>query len=290
MAKEISARFGPAGVPPECAGTLEALPFVKKEGLSAFEMEFVQGVKMGPDLAGEIGVLAKKLDILLSCHAPYWINCSALEEVKIKRSVHHLKDCVKVGEALGDQRFVIVFHPGFYLGQCSAEAARKVKSTMRQVADFIEERNLRNVSLGMETTGKQSQFGTLEEILEISSELEFSVPVIDFAHLHARGKGCMKTEEDYLSVFERIEKSLGSRVAKGVHCHFSELIFDSVKGNEKKHIPIGAGNPPSPDFLPLAKVIAKNGFSPVIICESPLLDKDAMKLKRILEKAIRSGG
>jgi deoxyribonuclease-4 len=279
---KILARFGPAGVPPECESTLAALPYVKEEGLTAFEMEFVQGVKMGPELAGRIGKAAKDLDILLSCHAPYWINCSALEEIKIKNSIRHLTDCIKVGEGLGDQRFVIVFHPGFYLGQSSAEAGKKIKSAMDKAVSEIKSRSLKNVVLGMETTGKQSQFGTVDEIVGICSQLDFSVPVVDFAHLHARGKGCMKTEEDYLSVFETIEKGLGTKISGNLHCHFSELNFDPIKGNERNHIPIGAAK--SPDFLPLAKVIAKNGLAPVIICESPLLDKDAMKLKAMLER------
>ncbi len=278
-------RFGPAGVPPECSGILDALPFVKGEGLSAFEMEFVQGVKMGPELAGKIGKLAGDLEILLSCHAPYWINCCALEEVKINRSVHHLKDCVDVGQALGDPRFVIVFHPGFYLGQSSAESGKKVMSTMQRVVDVIREKGLRNVVLGMETTGKQSQFGTLDEILGVCSQMDFSVPAVDFAHLHARGRGCMRTEDDYLAVFEKIERKLGATAARGVHCHFSELNFDPVKGNERNHVPIGSASPPSPDFMPLAKVIVKNGLSPVLICESPLQDKDALKMKAIVEEA-----
>lgn len=274
-------RFGPAGVPPECSGTLEAVSYVKEEGLSALEIEFVRGVSMGSELAGKIGSLARKLDISLSCHAPYWINCSALEEQKTRNSVRHLSDCIRVGENLGDQRFVIVFHPGFYLGQSSEEAGKKVISTMKEAISEIKARGLKKVSLGMETTGKQAQFGTLPEILEIASELDFTVPVVDFAHLHARSKGAMKTEQDYLSVFSAIEKALGPKEARELHCHFSELNFDPVKGNEKNHVPIGTG--PGPEFLPLAKVISKNGFSPTIICESPLLDKDALKLKAILE-------
>ncbi len=250
-------------------------------GLLALEMEFVRGVKMGEKLAGEIGALAKKEGISLSCHAPYWINCSALEEIKIKNSTRHLTDCVKVGEGLGDQRFVIVFHPGFYLGQSSEIAGKKVRETIKHVVSEIKERSLKNVVLGMETTGKQLQFGTLEEILPICSELDSTVPVVDFAHLHARSKGAMKTESDYLAVFEKIEKALGKKAAENLHCHFSELNFDPIKGNEKNHVPLGTG--PGPDFLPLAKVIARNGFSPTIICESPLLDKDALRMKAIFE-------
>jgi len=276
-----SPRFGPAGVPPSCSSTLEAVSYVRKIGLLALEIEFVRGVKMGEKLAGEIGALAKREGISLSCHAPYWINCSALEEIKITNSIRHLTDCVKVGDALGDPRFVIVFHPGFYLGQSSEVAGRKVRETMKQVVSEIKERSLKNVVLGMETTGKQLQFGTLDEILPICSELDSTVPVVDFAHLHARSKGAMKTESDYLAVFEKIEKSLGRKSAENLHCHFSELNFDPIKGNEKNHVPLGTG--PGPDFLPLAKVIAKNGLSPTLICESPLLDQDALRMKAIFE-------
>ena len=85
-------RFGPAGIPigtPE-EGTAAGIAYCKEIGLGAMEVEFVHGVKMGEAAAREAGEVARKSDVLLSCHAPYYINCCAKEELKIAGSVRHI--------------------------------------------------------------------------------------------------------------------------------------------------------------------------------------------------------
>ncbi|MDQ1275913.1 MAG: deoxyribonuclease, partial [Euryarchaeota archaeon] len=37
-----------------------------------------------------------------------------------------------------------------------------------------------------ETMGKRTQFGTLEELLALSTEIEVVMPCLDFSHMHAR--------------------------------------------------------------------------------------------------------
>src|SRR5659263_775457 len=67
--------FGTAGTPISSNGTgsLSGIKRVHELGLGCMELEFVRGVKMGEDTARKVSVLAKKLYIGLSVHAPYYI-------------------------------------------------------------------------------------------------------------------------------------------------------------------------------------------------------------------------
>ena len=82
-------RFGPAGIPIQCQGnsTLDGVKCCADLGLAAMEMEFVHGVRMKEDSAKEISQTAKDLDISLSSHAPYYVNCCTEEKKKMAKIV-----------------------------------------------------------------------------------------------------------------------------------------------------------------------------------------------------------
>jgi len=275
----MPARFGPAGVPPRCKGTtIDAIAFVANEGLNAFEVQFVRGVKMSEELARKVGELASRLDVKLSVHAPYWINCCAIEKRKIEIAIRNLIQSLRVANAM--RATCVVFHPGYYLGRSSEEAKKACITTLRNVIDLARSEGIK-VKLAPETTGKPKQFGSLSEVLDLCEELGL-IPTIDFAHLHARDKGAIRGKADYEKIFDEIEQRLGSKITKKLHCHFTEVEF-TEKG-ERKHLNLFTKN--SPPFRPLAQVIVERGYEPTIICESPLLDEDALKMKRIYEELL----
>ncbi|MFA5077796.1 MAG: deoxyribonuclease IV, partial [Candidatus Micrarchaeia archaeon] len=57
----------------------------------------------------------------------------------------------------------------------------------------------------------------------------------------------------------------------------------SEKG-ELNHLPLGSNN--EPPFRPLIKVIAENGYSGTIICESPKIEIDALLMQKEYEKFV----
>jgi deoxyribonuclease-4 len=85
-------------------------------------------------------------------------------------------------------------------------------------------------------------------------------------------------------VVEEAEKRLGTEAVKNMHCHFSKIEYTD-KGERRHHIleEVRYG----PDFQMLAEVIAEFNLRPVIICETPLLDVDAMKMRDILRKTMK---
>jgi deoxyribonuclease-4 len=275
-------RWGPAGIPMEFEGnTAEAIGYAASEGLNAFECEFVRGVKMRREMAVEARKIAEKNGVSLSAHAPYWINCAAKEKSKIDATIRNIMETARVAEVLGAK--VIVFHPGFYMGRTPEETMKLVRKTLEDVLGRMRQEGIKNVWLGLETTGKGAQFGSLSENIELSHSLDGTKTVVDFAHIHAREGGKLKKKEDYLKIFTEMENKLGREAVMNFHSHFSEVAWNE-KG-ERYHMILGEQY--SPPFKPLAEVIAENGYEGTIISESPLLDIDALKMKRMYEEAAK---
>ncbi|MDD5317862.1 MAG: TIM barrel protein [Candidatus ainarchaeum sp.] len=276
-------RFGPAGLPvfPFEGGTPEAMAYLRDEGLDAMEVEFVRGVKMRADTAGRAGSEAERNGISLSCHAPYWINCAAKEPAKLKNTVRNLMETARAADALGAK--VVVFHPAYYLGRPGGEVMEITLRTLREVEERMAQEGIRGVVLGPETGGKTTQLGGLEETIELASALSRAQPVVDFAHLHARGNGWIKGKAQYAEIFEKLEKGLGRKAVESFHSHFSEIEFGEY--GERNHAALGSLPKHSPDFRPLAEVLVENGYSGTVVCETPMLDMDSRKMRRIYEEA-----
>jgi deoxyribonuclease-4 len=47
------------------------------------------------------------------------------------------------------------------------------------------------------TTGKRTQFGTLEELVSPCKDVSSCKLCIDFSHIHARQNGCLKCYDDF---------------------------------------------------------------------------------------------
>lgn len=274
---ELKMRLGPAGMPIDCKGdTLsKGIEYTASEGLNAFEVEFVKGVRGKKEEWVKAKKTAEKNDVLLSCHAPYWINCCSPLKEKQQIAIRNLLQTAQAAELLG--AYTIVFHPGYYQKQPYEQAAKNCVSVLKEAIKKMKEQKLHCI-LGAETTGKPSAFGSLQENIELAKTLKEVRPVIDFAHLHARTNGGIKTEQDYNNIFTAIKEQIGSEYLKQMHCHFTEVHF-SEKG-ERWHIPIGEKN--SPDMKMLARIIKNSSYKFTLISESPLLDKDALKMKNMI--------
>lgn len=278
----MKVRFGPAGIPIQCAarGTLEGVRCCSELGLTAMEMEFVQGVRMGEGLAREVAGASKELDISLSSHAPYYVNLCSTDNQKLANSRRHIVESARITAMAGGG--ITVFHPGFYQKLSPDEAFKNAKAALEGIESELKGKKIK-IRLGAETVGKKGAFGGLQECIRLSKELSMVEPVLDFAHLHARGDFRIGGEKDYRAIFELLERELGGYVRR-FHCHFSEINY-TEKG-ERNHFPLGTNN--EPPYKPLMKLLAENGYSGTIICETPKLDMDAQKMMR--EYGARGGG
>lgn len=284
-------RFGPAGVPPAFRDlklpVVEFPRYLHNEGLDAFEYQAVRwGAKpqMKRKNAEALGANAKKHDVWLSVHGSYFINLCGKKET-IEASKHRLIACATAADWM--DAHVVVFHPGFYGKRTTREALELCVEAMGEVVKSMRSLGIGEVHLGPETTGKPSQLGSLDEILTLCERSESTEPVIDWAHIHARERGRLKTSDDFRKVLDEAEKRLGVDAIKNLHCHYTRVEF-TEKGERRHHTmdEVEYG----PDFRPLASLIAELGLRPVVVSESPILDIDAQKMRDIVLRELKEKG
>lgn len=260
-------RMGTAGIPLACKGntTIDGIKCVGDLGLSAMEIEFVRSIYLGEKEAQAAGVVAKKLGIALSCHGPYYINLASRDADVQEKSKHYVGKTLAIADACGAS--VAVFHAAYYSERTPGEAYNLVAGALKLFSP--------KARIGVETMGRQKQFGTLDETIRLSQELENVVPVIDFGHIHARTGGGIKSKEDFKKILDSVD-ALGKNP---IHCHLTGIRFEN--GNEKEHLPISSNQP---DFRLLAEVLRENGYDITLISESPLIEQDALLFRKWVDK------
>ena len=280
-------RFGPAGIPDRFkqlkAPTSDLPRFLREEGLDALEYEAVrwgQQPQISREEAEKLGSNAQKHDVWLTLHGSYYINLIGSKEV-VDASKRRLLACATAAEWM--KAHTVVFHLGYYSQRQSHRSdLQGCITTLKQVVEQTQQKNIK-ATLGPEISGKLAQLGNLDEVLTICENVEQTQPVIDWAHLHARQRGGLRNISDFTQVIEKIEKRLGTDAARNLHCHFS-LVEYTFRG-ERRHHPLDTSGY-GPRFNLLARTIANLHLTPVIISESPLLDHDAKKMRRIVLQAI----
>lgn len=272
--------FGPAGKPINFKGNAyNSCKYIKDEGLSSFEYQSTYGVRISEKTAKILKKESEENDILISMHGPYYINLCSKEEDKIDKSIEHLIASAKAGEWMGAYR--IVFHPGFYSNRKSEKALEISKTTIKKLLERCEVEGLKDFTFAPETTGKRSQLGNIEEIIELCQTFDHFEPTIDFAHIHARGRGFLNKKEDYNCIFSQLEDALDIDC---LHCHFTTIEYGN--GGEIKHHTLDENDDYGPNIKDLLKNLIENDWNANIICETPLRDEDAIKMKKLYESMI----
>ena len=261
------------------ATTADVPKLLHEEGLDAFEYQasrWGQKPQVNRENAIRLGEEARKNDVRLSMHGSYFVNLSGKKEV-VEASKRRLIACATAADWMG--AYVVVFHTGFYGKFEKHYAFQTCLTALKEVSDEMKNLGLK-AKLGPETMGRKFQVGTLEEILKINEEIEGVQLVVDWGHLHALHQGSLKKVEDFRAIAEKVEQKLGTETLRTMHCHFSKIEFSSQ--GEKRHHTLDEQRY-GPDFRMLADVIVDFGLHPTMICESPILDVDARKMKATLK-------
>jgi len=270
--------FGTAGIPWKYKGstTADSMSGVKKLGLGAMELEFVRSVNISKEKAPEVKKSAQENNIVLTCHAPYYINLNSLEIPKLKASIYRILNSARIANLCG--AWSVCFHPGFYQKSTKEEAYNRVKNSLKELIQKIKKEN-NNIWIRPETTGKESQFGNLDEILKLSQEFDNVMPCIDFAHFHARTKGKYNSYKEFSEILEKIEKTLGKKGLENMHIHITGIAYGE-KG-EKHHLNLKESDLKYKELIKALKDFKVKG---VAISESPNIEGDALLVKDIFEK------
>jgi len=267
--------FGTAGAPVSSKGTdsLSGIRRIYELGLGCMELEFVRGVKMGEETAQKVGILSKKLDIKLSVHAQYYINLNGEGETRLKSRERILKSA-RIGN-ICKARSVVV-HAGFIQKDSRLAAYEKIKKELSRIREQMKSEGM-DIALRVETMGRNSQFGNLDEVIRIT-EVAGVLPCIDFSHLHAvTGKN--NSRQEFADILKAVENKLGREGLNNMHMHISGIEY-SEKG-EKRHLEFEESDF---KFRELAHVLSEFKVQGLVICESPNLEVDALKLKSEYER------
>lgn len=265
--------FGTAGIPlsTKVKTTEAGIERVYELGLGCMEVEFVQGVKMSEKSAYAVGEVARRRGITLTAHAPYFVNLNAREPEKVAASKQRVLHTARICSLFGGES--IVFHPAFYLGQPPAQVYEAVRRNLGEIVSELRAHG-NGVWVRPEVMGKGSQFGTLDELLRLSNELERVAPCVDFAHWHARA-GPFHSYDQFVSVLDHIEAKLGRKGLDDIMIHVSGIEYGE-KG-ERRHL-----NFKESDFryLEFVRALKERLVQGLVICESPNREEDALLLQQ----------
>lgn len=280
-------RFGPAGnddlfYDQGYKASVQAPKWLYEMGLTAYEYAFTRGVNISNETAKAIGNEAKKYNIEISVHAPFYINFANTQDDMIEKSYQHVLNCLEKLKYLNGNR--VIFHSSS-LGKLNRETALKLThQRVTTLVQRVKEAGYTNILLCPETMGKQAQIGTYNEIIDLCQIDEMLIPTFDFGHINSLTQGGLKTKEDYLKVFNYCIEKLGKERTNKVHIHFSKIEY-GPKG-EIRHLTFD-DKVYGPNFEPLAEAIKELDINPVIICESAGTQAiDAKIMKNIFEKTV----
>lgn len=268
-----SLKFVTAGQPicNGSAGYDKAFDILQNLNLDGIELEFVHGVRMSPANRVLVKKISKEKNMVLTAHGPYYINLNSKEDEKIAASITRVLDTARMGKELG--AYSVTYHAAFYMGMKPEDVYKKVEKSMEEICKTLDEEG-NDIWVRPETTGKPTQWGNLEEIVKLSKDFKQVLPCVDFSHLHARTNGLYNTYDEFCKIFETIGNEIGSYALENFHAHIAGIEY-GPKG-EKKHLMLKESDM---NYTDLLKAFKKFDVKGVVVCESPIMEQDAVLLK-----------
>ncbi|HJO34021.1 MAG TPA: TIM barrel protein [Anaerolineales bacterium] len=271
----------PISTPKKPGGSAGAVAHSADLGLSTLELGWVHSVRVKETTCEKINMAAAEHRVALSVHAPYFINLNAKDD-EWPKSRKRLMDAAHYGNLAGATD--IIFHPGSYFGSPAADVLPLALQRLRACVQELRAAG-NPVTLRPETMGKSAMLGSLEDTLQLAQEIPGVAPCIDIAHLHARpGDGSVNTYAEFDAVIKSIGTALGEQALRQLHIHISGIDY-GPKG-EKRHLPFEDADLRYRDFL---RALADNACAGRLLCESPIMEEDALLIKSAWNKIQTEG-
>jgi deoxyribonuclease-4 len=252
-------RVGPSGLP-DAPSFEEAAALLAARGYRACEIGFVNGFWLSYDDAPALGEAMRSEDILLSVHAPLAAFMGHVDrEKKFKMALGMLDHTAGLAKAVGAE--LIVFHPGFLLGRDHEQTIADVVDQLGDLRERLAQKD-RLVPFGVEVMGRVRDFGSIDDVVAIASQVDFVRPVLDFAHMHATSDGAFTDVDAFASALEEADGVI--EPGAPFHIHFSDIAY--ANRNETKHLPYGEGTLRAE---PLRDALALFERPATVISESP---------------------
>ena len=286
--KNNDVRFGPSGndvsfYQQGFKSSTQAPAWLKKLGLTAFEVSFGRGIRMTDKTATEIGEAARENGIRISAHAPYFINLANPDPTALKKSYDYIERSLQLLRIMGGNHLVV--HIGSQGEHERDVAIENCKTNLKWVIKKLnEEGGFYNFEyrICIETMGRFRAIGDYIEICDICKIDRRVIPTLDFGHINCILQGELSRNKSIIpEIMDYCTLALGAEKMQNIHIHFSAVKFGpkgelshTTLDNQKFAIP----------FAPLGRYIKEKGLEPTIICESTdIMAQDALKLKAEFE-------
>lgn len=265
--------FGTAGVPNSTlrkSSPVDGVRRIHEIGLDCMQLEFAHGVRMKDEMSAALRRISYELNVPLTSHGPYYINLNAREQDKIDSSIERIIQTAKISDICGAES--MTFHAAFYMKDSPFDVFDLVEKSMNVIEERLSRLDI-DIDLRPELTGKTSQFGSLDELMSLSSKVGSCKPCIDFSHLYARTGEC-NTYDEFKKILVDIEERLGKKALKQMHLHVSG-VTTTAKG-DLKHLNLEKSKFNWRDMLKALKDMDCAGY---LISNSPNLEDDALMMK-----------
>lgn len=272
--------FGTSGVPESSpkhtseAGILQS----RALGLDCMEMAMVQKVTMGPATAAKVKAIAERERVALSIHAPYYINLNSQDPQKLIDSQGRILAAARAGDLCGARNIVV--HMGFYHTNTSAETTEIIYRNLKPVVEQLQAEGSPSI-VRPETMGRLSQWGDLDEVLDLCAALPGVLPCLDFAHLYARHQGGYNTYTEFLAVLDRLAVRLGRAALNDMHIHVSGIEYG--QRGEVRHLTFAES---AFNYRDCVRALRDRDCKGLVIGESPDRERDAIFLQGLWKELI----
>jgi len=233
----------------------------------------------------KLGNMARRHDVKLSIHTPYYMDLGAditnEDDPGAATSMQYFETIRQSGvilNALGGDMVVTNLGPYDERNRSREDTENNMASNLEMITEWWKAMGL-TPRLGIEVTGHQDVFGSLEQILDLCDNVKGLTPVLNFPHYQSRNKGSLVTPTDFVDL---INQFLPYCKKDSVYSSFSNVEY-TPEGNEKYLTPIKKGDL---KYERLAEALADMNPDITIISSSPLLEHDAVYMRTLTERVL----
>ncbi|MBS7401829.1 MAG: TIM barrel protein [Eubacteriales bacterium] len=261
--------FGPSGNDEKFyadgnQSSVDAPRWLAGMGLTAYEISFGRGIRMTDKTAQVIGAQASAHGIRISVHAPYYINLA--NAANLEKNYHYIKRSLELLQLMGGDRLVV--HTGCQMQMTRAEALQNCRDSLQIILQRLHEDGIENYWLCLETMGKYTQIGNLDEICDLCAlDPKHLMPTVDLGHMNCLAQGQL----DLPRVFEQI------KVFPQVHFHISFIEYN-LKG-EIRHVTLADEKYGFDLQLVMQLLRARPGHDVVISESDRIMAQDSLRLR-----------
>jgi endonuclease IV len=181
---------------------LEALRELYKVGLRAFVLprEMFSGISTGTDLyKAKYGDLLKIRELA----SKFNIELSLRNDRLPEQPDDMLNTFLNVMSIMDARAFSV--QPNFYSNMPQEQAMKLVIYKINEITTNIRT----NAKIGVENTGKMNEVGSFEDMVDIVKRTSGTEPIVNWAHIHARGSGSLRSQGDFERIMQTMRREFG---------------------------------------------------------------------------------